>query len=91
MIKLEPSNIDAYNGAATGHFQQKNYQRCEEILLVGHERFPDNINLIFNLGNLYVRLKKPEKALPYLKRTLELDPEYRNAKNLLQKTLEKLA
>ena len=91
VIQLDPSNTDAYSGLATALFITEDYQRCEEVLATGYKRFPENVNIVFNLGNLYVRQGKHELALPYLERTVELAPDYRNAKSMLEKTLTKLA
>lgn len=87
--ELEPSNVDAYNGMATALFLREDYEKCEKVLLEGFKLHPKNVNLAFNLGNLYYRTKQYGLAVHYLEITLEIDPTYRNTQNLRDKALER--
>ena len=48
---------------------------------------PDNVLLRFSLGNEYLKINEPAKAVPHLRRTVELDPGYSAAWKLLGKAL----
>ena len=82
--EYEPSNQDCYNGLATALFIAKDYDKSEEVLTAGYKLFPKNINIIFNLGNLYLRMDRREQSLHFLQLTMELDPNYRNVKTLIE-------
>src|SRR3972149_2809739 len=43
------------------------------------QKEPDNPVALFNAGVLYYILQKQDKAIPYLKRTLEIEPSYVSA------------
>lgn len=88
--QLEPTNIDAYNGLATGYFVQEDFDRCEEVLLEGVKLFPWHTHLVYNLGNLYFRKNKNKLAVHYLQLTLELTPGYLNTDSLLKKAIKRL-
>ena len=90
MRQLEPANSDAYNGIATGLFLNKDYKLCEEILLEGFERFPENLNLVHNLGKLYYMMRRYELSVHYFELVLRLDPEYKNVGTLLEKARSRL-
>ncbi|KAK2705210.1 hypothetical protein QYM36_017305 [Artemia franciscana] len=56
------------------------YQESEDHFLEAIRLMPDNPVYYANLGVLYHRWKKYEKALLYYRLALQLDPEFRSAK-----------
>ena len=91
MRELDPNSSEAYNGIATAHFFHKDYEKCEQVLLEGYRLFPQDINILHNLGNLYLRTKKNDLARHYLELTMELNPDYRNTRTLHNTVLDRLA
>jgi tetratricopeptide (TPR) repeat protein len=47
----------------------------EELL----KQYPENVELLYNLGMLYTELGKPEKAIPLLQKCIEIAPSHANA------------
>ena len=89
--ELDPNSTEAYNGIATAHFFDKDYEKCEQVLLEGFKLFPNDINILYNLGNLYLRMRKNDLARHYLELTMEQNPDYSNTRTLLNTALERLA
>ncbi len=61
---------DAYDA-----YKAKNFDEAIKILKEGIEAAPNDENLTFLLGQIYLKTKKYDKAIETLKRTVLLDPE----------------
>ena len=88
---MEPTNQNYYSAVATALFLAEDYEKCEQVLTTGLKLFPKNIHLLYNLGNLYLKTDRPELSLHYLKLTMELDPNFRNVKTLIEKKFKKFS
>ena len=85
----EPTNEDSYNAIAAALFQVKNYEKCEEVLTAGLKLHPNNLNLLYNLGNLYLKTNKPDLSLHYFQLTMDIDPDYMNVRKLVETKFKK--
>lgn len=68
---------------------QKKHEDALEIFLVLAEYFPEAENSFDSLGEVYIRLKKPELAMAAFEKVLELNPKNYNAKNRLAELKKK--
>ncbi len=62
----------------------KRYQDAEEILLELIKSYPDNINLLLELGKLFQLQQNKDQALEYFNRILFLDPFNSKAKQSIE-------
>jgi len=67
IIKAEPEFIEAYYELSTIYLDWGKYQAAERILLQALERNRENIEIIFLLGNLYLRIEQFDKAIELYK------------------------
>lgn len=73
---LKPSQyVSDYNFLGLLYFSKGDYQKLVDFMNQGHELWPENMSFITNIGVGYKRLQKPEKAVPWLKKVLEVTPE----------------
>lgn len=61
------------------------------VLEAGSETFPENPDFPLKLGASFLEEEDPEKAIPFLRRALELDPDSLPARSLLGWALDKSA
>ncbi len=63
-------------------------KRNEEARIIGESNvaeFPDKDLVFITMGNIYLALNRKEDAIKYYKKTLEINPEYEEAKSRLRK------
>jgi tetratricopeptide (TPR) repeat protein len=63
-------------------------KRNEEARIIGENNvaeFPDKDLVMITMGNIYLALNRKEDAIEYYKKTLEINPEYEEAKSRLRK------
>lgn len=70
----------------------KNNNPAEGIILMerGLKYGPDNVDLLYNLGGANYTVKNYTKAKEYFERTLQLNPDFTDAKNGLAATMQVL-
>jgi CubicO group peptidase (beta-lactamase class C family)/tetratricopeptide (TPR) repeat protein len=56
-----------------------------ELLKIAIELHPDVANLYDSTGEFYLELGDEERAIEYYEKALEIDPEFANARNMLEK------
>lgn len=78
-ITLEkiPPKIEEDRDYAEGinFFQQDKYKDAIESFKKSMERFPDNMDILYNMGVSYLRDGNLDEAINYLNKTTELNPE----------------
>jgi tetratricopeptide (TPR) repeat protein len=62
----------------------KRYEDARVIAENNVEEFPDKDLVMVTMGNIYLALKRKEDAIKYYKKTLQLNPEYEEAKSRLR-------
>jgi tetratricopeptide (TPR) repeat protein len=81
--KLQPQNIDIYNGLGAIYLQQKKFKDAENTYHLILELSPKDHEAHFYLGSIYNELKNNARAQEELKRAIELKPDYHQALNYL--------
>jgi tetratricopeptide (TPR) repeat protein len=61
-------------GAASLELQNKNDQKALNILLEAEEYYPENPNILNNIGSIYLLLKEYKKAFDYFVKAMRFDP-----------------
>ena len=73
-IGIDPAFAEAWNKRATVYFLMHEYRKsiadCREVL----ERNPRHFGALSGLGQIYLALDEPEKALGWFRRALEVNP-----------------
>jgi len=74
IIREKPEFAEGWNKRATLYYLVGEYVKsladCEEVV----KRNPFHFGALSGFGMIYLRLGKPEKALDYFERTLEVNP-----------------
>ena len=70
--RLEPSSPGPLLGLATVQWQTGHNARAENALKRALQLAPDNPTANFELGDVYIRMRRFEEAIPYLERNLAL-------------------
>lgn len=81
--KLQPKNIEIYNGLGALYLQQKKYKEAEGVFKLIIELAPENHEAHFYLAGIYNELKKNKLAENELKETIRLKPDFAEALNYL--------
>lgn len=68
-----------HNELGLCHFYQDRHAEAEVSLLRAMELDPDNINVLYNLGDLYLSLERPEEAMPLFAALLDKAPDHAGA------------
>ena len=74
VIESHPSFAEGWNKRATAYFLLGEYDKsiadCDEVL----KRNPHHFGALSGLGEIYLKLDKPEQALQWFRRALEVNP-----------------
>lgn len=88
MLQVEPQNIEALSGLASGYFQLKEYEEAILYYQKVAELDPDNAWAHFGVGWCYISLKDCENATPWLEAGLKLEPGNEDARGALERCRE---
>jgi tetratricopeptide (TPR) repeat protein len=70
-----PEGVDPWLAYTYELSEARQYHAALELLAVLQKYYPNSHDVLGNIGAMYSLLKEDEKALPYLKRAVELSPE----------------
>jgi Tfp pilus assembly protein PilF len=84
-VDEDPTFAPAINGLGRVAADRGDRLTAEKFYLRAVAADPKYRHGVYNLAHLYFLMKKYDKALSYVKRTLELDPSYPGARELLTK------
>ncbi len=80
---LEPRNIGIYKDLGAVYLQQKKFEAAQKTYQLVLDITPLDPEAYFYLAHSYYGLKNKNAAIRYLKKTLELKPDYAEALNYL--------
>jgi tetratricopeptide (TPR) repeat protein len=90
IIAMKPDFAEAWNKRATVYFLNENYQKsisdCDAVLKLN----PNHFGALSGLGQIYMRLGTPAKALGYFERAYEINPILEGMEELIQSVREGL-
>ncbi|MBI5627814.1 MAG: tetratricopeptide repeat protein, partial [Candidatus Rokubacteria bacterium] len=74
IIRRKPEFAEAWNKRATLYYlvgeDEKSLADCEEVI----KRNPAHFGALSGFGMIYLRLGRPERALEYFQRALQINP-----------------
>jgi tetratricopeptide (TPR) repeat protein len=73
MIAADPQRPEGHFALGVARAEQERYPEALEAFLVTHALDPDDVPTWINIGQAYVQLSQPEKAIPWLERALNQD------------------
>ncbi len=79
IIKSNPHFSDAYSNMAIDLYYLGKVKDAENILLHGLELFPNDPKLLTNLGNIFINMRKFDRARHHLEKAIAIDPKNHNA------------
>ena len=78
IIQKKPEFAEGWNKRATIYYlvgeYEKSLQDCDEVI----RRNPSHFGALAGYGQIYVQLQKPERALDYFERALQVNPNLRS-------------
>ena len=89
-VKLDPADTRLEGELAAALYQAHDYQAALPLLQAQLKRFPASAEFNFYLGDCYLRLEQPGKAIEYLEIAAKLDPKQLPIRASLGLTLMKL-
>ncbi len=81
--QAEPQNIEIYNYLGQLYYAQKDYGKAISQYEIILSLTPDNPDIMFTLGSLYLTVNKSERGIELLSRAIKIDPDYDVALNSL--------
>lgn len=82
VIDKDPTNVQLYNRIGMACRKLKQFDRAEQHFLKATQYTGNNVNLLFNLGRVYVDAENWPKALEVAKAALELQPDFVEAQRM---------
>jgi len=83
-LNLDPSQTHIFNRLGITLRQQGKLEDATRYFLKALEVAQDDENLFYNLSRVYYDLGQKEEALKHLKKALDLNPEFEEARNLIE-------
>jgi len=74
-IKIKGDESLNYTMLATCYFELGDADKSSELITKAVEIAPEDFNANMAAGQIFIRKKQPDKALPYLQKAVELNPE----------------
>ena len=84
VIRRRPDFAEGWNKRATVLFLAGDYRKsiadCDEVL----KRNPQHFGALSGLGQIYLRLEEPERALSWLRKALEVNPNLAGVEGMIE-------
>lgn len=84
LIKRKPDFAEAWNKRATAYYLAGEFEKsladCDEVM----KRNPVHFGALSGYGMIYLQLGKPEEALPYFERALDVNPNLAGIEQAVQ-------
>lgn len=90
MIAANPDRSEGHFALGVACVEQGRYAEGLDALLRAHDRDPDHVLTLYNVGHAYLQLDEPEQAIPWLERALRQEPEHLFALHQLGVACERL-
>jgi len=71
LLKADPGNVTGASSLAGLLAQQNKYSEAADVLEGAVKAVPDNANLQYQLGDIYLKNKQPEQAIAHMKAAVE--------------------
>lgn len=91
IIEKKPEFAEGWNKRATVYFLMGEYDKslrdCDEVM----KRNPSHFGALAGYGQIYLRLGRPERALPYFERALAVNPNMDGVAQMIEEIKALLA
>jgi tetratricopeptide (TPR) repeat protein len=83
VIQRRPDFAEGWNKRATVYFLMGEYEKslkdCDEVM----KRNPSHFGALAGYGQIYLQLDQPERALPYFRKALRVNPNLRGVAQII--------
>lgn len=83
ILEISPDTVNVYNSLGVLSRRKGKFHEAVQHYRQALKIHPKEPHIHFNIGKLYIHMKEPEKAIPYLETALKLDPNFKFAKDAL--------
>lgn len=90
MIAANPARPEGHFAVGVGCLQQGRYPEALEALLAAHDRDPNYVPTLYDIGHTYLKMDEPAQAIPWLERAYAGDPQHLAALHQLGVACEQL-
>jgi tetratricopeptide (TPR) repeat protein len=91
IVEKKPEFAEGWNKRATVYFLMGEYDKslrdCDEVM----KRNPSHFGALAGYGQIYLRLGRPERALPYFERALAVNPNMDGVAQMIEEIKALLA
>ena len=81
--EINPNTINVYNSLGVLYRKKGDFKKALHNYKKALNIHPERERIHYNIGRLYLELKDPETAKTYFQQALELDPEFTDAREVL--------
>ena len=86
---MQPVDLKSKIDIAKGYKEISYFHRAISILEEVIKEFPENIEALYHLGDLYLKIHHPMEALEYFRKASKISPKYMNTNKLIRQCNEK--
>ncbi|WP_457571777.1 tetratricopeptide repeat protein [Desulfovulcanus sp.] len=77
--------IDTLNNLALAMRRQGNVQEALDVYRIALKKEPENQKILYNISVAYLNVNRADSAIKYLRKAVRINPEFRQAQDLLDK------
>lgn len=90
VIELRPDFAEGWNKRATAYYLMGDLEQSERDAQETLRRLPQHFGALSGVGLIEIRRGRPERALPYFERALEVNPNMDGARRSIELILQRL-
>jgi tetratricopeptide (TPR) repeat protein len=83
IVEINPNTVNIYNSLGVLYRKKGNYKKALYNYKKAIVIHPDRAPIYYNIGRVYIEMKDPEMAKSYLVQALKLEPDFEDAKEVL--------
>jgi tetratricopeptide (TPR) repeat protein len=90
MIAANPQRSEGHFALGVACLEQHRYDEALDALLDAHDRNPDHVPTLYDIGHVHLQMDEAEQAILWLERALRRNPEHLSALHQLGVAYEQL-
>lgn len=83
ILELSTDSVNIFNSLGVLYRKKGDYEASLRQYKKALKIHPEEIYILYNVGRVYIDMKEPESAVEYFERALNVDPDFTEAKEVL--------